>query len=104
MKWTLLTVVLLYAPFTQCDNPPAPWIHQSFDEAMRLKAYPKAIGVTKHIMGLDGAELYCFFKRLYEKHNVTQLRKIGLDMEEKIPRIIHQIWIGGPLPEEFKEL
>jgi len=81
-----------------------PWIYRDFDAGMRVHAYPKAKAVTKHIVGIDGDELYRFFKQLYAKNNLNQLSKLGLSLEEKIPRIIHQIWIGGPLPEAFKKL
>jgi inositol phosphorylceramide mannosyltransferase catalytic subunit len=44
------------------------------------------------------SDTYCYFKDLYEK-NVGAL--ICEDL--KIPKIIHQIWLGSELPEQYKE-
>lgn len=41
------------------------------------------------------------FKDLYEE-NIKQLQNTPLEEEYRIPRIIHQIWIGGEVPEEFR--
>jgi len=83
---------------------PEPWRYVDFDVSMRLTEYPRSIAATKRVVGIDGQELYDFFKNLYASYNLTALRNRGISMEEKIPRIIHQIWIGGPLPDAFKDL
>ena len=99
----LLSCSVFYALALYAQDP-EPWKYVDFDVSMRLAEYPRSIGTTKRIVGIDGQELYDFFKDLYNKYNLTALRNRGIHMEEKIPRIIHQIWIGGPLPEAFEEL
>ena len=81
-----------------------PWQYIDFDASMKLKEFPHAIRRTREIMGLGGQEVYDFFKKLYERNNLTALRKKGIALDPKIPKIVHQIWIGGPLPEAFAEL
>src|ERR1700722_16260603 len=41
------------------------------------------------------------FKALYELHSPE---KMELHNEPLIPKIIHQIWLGSPLPEKYKAL
>lgn len=38
---------------------------------------------------------------LYDQHIIKNLE---LSKEPRIPKIIHQIWIGSPLPEQYKKL
>lgn len=76
-----------------------PWRYQSFEEAMRLARYPKAIETTTQIVGIDGQELYDFFRDLYDKHNLSN---VSPSNELTIPKIIHQVWLGSPLPEIFE--
>jgi len=68
---------------------------------MQLHSFPEAIRITKQVVEIDGNELYFFFKKLYEKNNLTA---ISGQATLKIPKIIHQIWLGGPLPDVFKKL
>lgn len=77
------------------------WQYMSFDDAMAKEQYPRAIPVTEQVTGLNGYELYDFFKDLYEKNNPSM---ISPDQELKIPKIIHQVWLGSPVPESFKQL
>ncbi len=42
-----------------------------------------------------------FYKALYNKNN---LAKVKPQNNPKIPKIIHQIWLGSPFPEKFKPL
>lgn len=78
-------------------NAEIPYI--SFDDAMQKDAYPTVFQLTSQIFDTDGHLFYDFFKDLYELH-ARDLRETEL----KIPKIIHQIWLGSPLPEEFKIL
>ncbi len=48
-------------------------------------------------MGLRG-QLLTFYRSLYERNKVTEYT----EAKYRIPRIIHQIWIGSPLPQEYK--
>jgi mannosyltransferase OCH1-like enzyme len=47
-------------------------------------------------IGLLDLPKWDFLKKLYEKNNFGN--------EEKIPKIIHQIWLGSELPEKYKSL
>ena len=71
----------------------------SFDDAMKKNDYPNIYGLTEKIVGIDGHELYNFFKILYEKNCI-----IAPTIDLICPKIIHQIWLGSPLPEEFRLL
>lgn len=85
-------------------QPHDPWRHVDFDVSMRVAEFPNALCRTQAITDLAGQDVYDFFKELYQKNNLTVLRKKGVALEVKIPKIIHQIWIGGPLPEAFVQL
>lgn len=74
------------------------WKYLPFDDAMKKNAYPNAIPTTEKIIGLDGYALYEFFANLYEKNNFSA-QAPGTEL--KIPKIIHQIWLGSPVPESF---
>ena len=76
-----------------------PWRDISFDESMQKKRYPQAIKVTEKIVGIDGEALYSFFRDLYEQNSLAQ---INPSKELKIPKIIHQIWLGSAVPEMFE--
>lgn len=65
-----------------------------FDESMQNRNYIEA--VKEEIC----RDFYRYFKQLYEKNNVRNVVKSGL---LKIPKIIHQIWLGSEFPEQFKE-
>jgi hypothetical protein len=80
------------------------WKYIDFDVSMQPEKFPDSFARTRRVTGIDGLTLYNFFKNLYEMHNLTALRKKGLTLDAKIPRIIHQIWIGGSLPEAFVSL
>lgn len=80
------------------------WQYVDFDRSMKVTQFPKSLRQTQVVFGSAGKHYYNFFKDLYNRNNLTQLRKKGIVLEEKIPKIIHQIWIGSPLPEAFKEL
>jgi mannosyltransferase OCH1-like enzyme len=77
------------------------WQYLSFDDAMQKNAYPDAMAETYVFIGLEGNMLYDFFKNMYEENNFSL---IPPGTELKIPKIIHQIWLGSPLPESFKAL
>jgi len=52
-------------------------------------------------LSADDIHWFNFLKALYQKNSLCML---STSTELKIPKIIHQIWIGGQLPQEFKEL
>lgn len=78
-----------------------PWKHVSFDNAMQKFSYLRQIAFTQQIVKIDGYDLYGFFKNLYDQFNLSVIEP-GDTL--KIPKIIHQIWLGSPVPEAYKEL
>jgi len=77
----------------------AEWPYIPFDVAMQKNRFPNVYAVTEKIVGIEGNTLYDFFKNLYEEQSKTTTQA-----DLAIPKIIHQIWLGSPLPEEFKVL
>jgi inositol phosphorylceramide mannosyltransferase catalytic subunit len=67
-----------------------------FDDAMKKNAFPHVYQVTSQLFEIDGYVLYDFFKNLFENNFARKQTTT-----QKIPRIIHQIWLGSPLPEAF---
>jgi mannosyltransferase OCH1-like enzyme len=43
---------------------------------------------------------WLFVKSLYNKHVIEQ---VAYKAESRIPKIIHHIWLGSPLPEKYKK-
>ncbi len=76
------------------------WIHTDFDDSMQTKTFPDAIRITRQVLGIEGDKLLNFFKNLYVQNSLAILKP---QAELKIPKIIHQIWLGSPLPEAFKK-
>jgi hypothetical protein len=80
--------------------PVQSWHYHSFDVAMQRVTQTKAIGQTELIVGIDGVTLYNFLKTLYDTYNPL---RIAPGEVLKIPKIIHQIWLGSPVPDVYKE-
>jgi len=96
----LFLLLLLCSVITIPAQEFAPWIHHDFNNAMRVKEYVQSIRSTEKFVGLDGIELYKFFRNLYNEHSPLQFTP---DDQPRIPRIIHQIWLGSPVPEVFQK-
>lgn len=77
-----------------------PWIHHSFESLMDTAAYPNAFLYTERILGYDGRAFLHQARELYNQCNPSVLLP---QVEPIIPKVIHQIWIGGPLPDVFKK-
>lgn len=60
----------------------------TFDEAMGPEYNPSTWRVSKR------------FKEIYQEHHFEN----KWTLHEKIPKIIHQIWLGGKVPDQFKSL
>lgn len=75
------------------------WIYTDFDTSMKLDLFPTAIKMTQPVVGIDGTQLYTFFKKIYEQYNPS---RIAPAIDIKIPKIIHQIWLGSPVPDVFE--
>lgn len=76
------------------------WKHQSFEESMSLVKYPQVIPQTQHVLGYNGMAFYMLGKKLYDQFNPSVLPP---QKEIIIPKIIHQIWIGGSVPPVFEK-
>ncbi len=77
------------------------WKYVDFHRSMKTREFTKSIAVTKQVVGLKGLDLLKLFKKLYDQNNPSKVKK---EDKLKIPKIIHQIWLGSPLPEAFKKL
>jgi mannosyltransferase OCH1-like enzyme len=75
------------------------WRYIDFDVAMQRAAFPRSIAFTQHIVGIDGNLFLDFCKQLYNLYNPSNR---VTDLSLRIPKVIHQIWIGGPVPVAFK--
>lgn len=73
-----------------------------FDVAMHSAEFAATIASHKNIkeLAVSGIDMMTFFRSLYLKNSPD---KIAQSAHLKIPKIIHQIWIGKGLPEEFKK-
>lgn len=73
------------------EQPPCMYI--DFDDSMQTAQYPQRLinKTEKHV--------YDVFKSLYEKNNI---RHVTYSKTTKIPKIIHQIWLGSPFPEKYR--
>ena len=78
-----------------------PWKYVDFDESMQTEKYRNAIGITQRVVGIDGRELMEQFRSLFNKNNLSY---VVPDTRPRIPKIIHQIWLGGDVPEAFESL
>lgn len=75
-------------------------IAPDFDVAMHSAAFAGTIASShnQEELGIKGVDMMMFFRTLYNKNNPARIKRSHI---LKIPKIIHQIWIGKKLPEEF---
>lgn len=66
-----------------------------FDESMRLSEFPEKITDSHN------KKLYEIFKKNYEKNHPAKFIK-GTPGQCRIPKVIHQIWLGSPFPEKYR--
>lgn len=78
-----------------------PWTYVNFDDCMRPKDFAESLARVDQLWGMDCITVYRFFRAMYERSNPSMVKPAE---NPKIPKIIHQIWIGGPVPEIFKPL
>jgi mannosyltransferase OCH1-like enzyme len=89
IPFALVLAITLYVSFFKRDVP-SPWI--SFDTSMS-----KASSSFVNCYSSEEGRRWKWLKNLYE-------RGLAKKHNQKIPKVIHQIWIGGPLPEKYKGL
>jgi mannosyltransferase OCH1-like enzyme len=90
---------LLLISFPLCIS--AEWITIPFDIAMKKNIFSHVFEQTEKDLGVNGDVLYDFFKNLYEQNSGL---RVVTESDIKIPKIIHQIWLGSPLPQSLKDL
>ena len=63
---------------------------------------PELLVSTKStfFLGFSGKQLLEEFTKLYNQACLSQSK---LAQEKKIPKIIHQIWLGSPVPDKYKK-
>lgn len=76
-------------------------IAPDFDVAMRVGEFCSVISSPCNIqeLGVCGSDMMDFFRALYRKNRPDTIVRSN---QIKIPKILHQIWIGKSLPEELK--
>lgn len=67
-------------------------LYVDFDHSMKVDLYPD----IKH--SPQGEQLLSIFRQIYNAHN---LKMVPVYQEAVIPKIIHIMWLGGKLPEEY---
>ncbi len=73
-----------------------------FNESMKTSSYSEIMDTPP--WNLEGysktKEMLSLFHNLYEKNKP---KKISVSLYLRIPKIIHQIWIGSEFPEKYKK-
>lgn len=95
MKRIFMIIWLLMPQIVYTD-----FIYHDFDELMDVAAYPKVFFYTQRTVKYDGKVLLDLGRSLYTQYNPLVL---PVGTIPTIPKIIHQIWIGGPVPAAFKK-
>lgn len=90
---TLIGIFFAYNFYNQYKNP-ASW-YIDFDASMDLEHYKEKLDP------LWGLPVYQCLKRVYQKNN---LRCVTYSKKLRIPKVIHQIWLGSPVPPEYRWL
>lgn len=76
-------------------------VYVDFDQSMQTERYKDIVqsdAMLKRVR-IDGNQLLSFFRTLYNNNNFLMLIPCS---QPRIPKIIHQIWIGEKVPEKFK--
>ena len=76
------------------------WVSIDFDVAMQTDKYPKEIRITRQVTGYSGDDFLTLCRSLYNRNN-PGVKEAEMSTV-KIPKVIHQIWIGGPVPVAFE--
>lgn len=78
------------------------WQYVDFDTSMQKQTFEHILQSrnTWCWLRVPPFLLYNFFKDLYNKNNPDNFK---LDEHVRIPKIIHQIWIGKEIPKEFAD-
>lgn len=91
----MMTCVVLHAKMAHN------FVYHEFDVLMDTAPYyPKVFFYTDRVLKYDGRILLSMGRSLYNQYNPNVLKPCEVPT---IPKIIHQIWIGGPIPDVFKK-
>lgn len=89
-------LLVVFCLFFRLEGGPV--VYPDFDVSMlRQKGVEGNYALQKKRYADMDQELVAAFKRNYEKNISDQLD----DQNYRIPRIIHQIWLGGEVPEKY---
>ena len=108
-KKAALSITLLFVLNINAQPNELGWDQEQmyipFDTSMQVKEYIKSVAITEKITEVNGIKLYKLFKKLYEKHNLSNVTP---SKKPKIPKIIHVVWINGKIedcsvPQELKK-
>jgi len=102
---SLLSVISITAhvthPWQEAYPIASPWRYIDFDVSMRTHAYEQSVAVTRQITEYGGSEFLDCVRSLYKKNNLSV---IAPHDTVTIPKDMHQIWLGGKLPDVFLPL
>lgn len=78
------------------------YAHLDFDTSMKTEQFMTVFSSpkTEAALGINAQALFDWFRTSYEA--VVQRVKRSSSTSVKIPKIIHQIWIGREFPQEFR--
>ena len=81
-----------------------PLIYLEFDNAMKTKLFDEVLTSEEvnmvDFVGVSNAQLFEFFREQYNKRN---FKNAPMAQTPRIPKIIHQIWLGSPVPQQFNK-
>lgn len=97
MKSRLILTLIMVSVHVQAM---VQFVYHPFDEAMRLQEFPQAVAITKRVTGIAGNDFLALCRRLYNQYNPAVL---AIDEKPRIPKIIHQVWLGSPVPVAFEK-
>ena len=95
-----MMVFVLVSLFTCLASADVSIITPDFDYSMRSAEFTGVIAskLNAEEFGISGIDMMTVFRLLYEKNKPDKVQR---SRTLKIPKIIHQIWIGKELPQAF---
>ncbi len=74
---------------------------QSFGKKLYDSYMAKEIHYCHGIIPTSSAPLMKYLKALYEQNSIANMQS---DKSPRIPLVVHMIWLGGKLPEKWKQM
>ena len=101
MNKRLLNIILLSVSLSAFSQPKTNLRYVDFNSSMKRTKFEHLVTreKTKQLVGISGIDLMDFFEQQYQS---TNFRKMVPSSTLRIPKIIHQIWIGDSVPEELR--